>query len=303
MSLAPTSEARAPLPETQRGLAIHLEEWFHSRLFAAYVSAGRPEHRLAWAVEPILALLERRGVRATFFVLGDVLRRHPTLVRRLYAQGHEIACYGWRPRPVRDLAPELFAQDLASFDQLAAESLPVAEIVGFRAFGFSLDANTGWALEALRRHGYRYDASMHPARTPWYGAAGVPLAPYRPTPQEPLRDHPEEAFWEFPPTVCQVGGLVLPLAGGLGLRATPLPMLQATLAQVRREGRPASVYLAPWEADPATPIPPRVPLWARAAGRLGTRRTLEKLDALLATWRFGPLREAPDIPLTRDLAR
>lgn len=303
MSAAPPTDTTQEPPLTPRhGLAIHLEEWFHSRLFAAYASAGRPERRLAWALEPLLALLERRDVRATFFVLGDVLRRHPGLVRRLHEQGHEIASYGWRPRLVRDLAPELFARDLTAFDRLAAESLPVEEIVGFRAFGFSLDATTGWALEALRRHGYRYDASLHPARTPWYGAAGTPLAPYRPTPAEPLVDHPAETFREFPPTACTVGGLVLPLTGGLGLRATPLPMLQAALAQVRRAGRPVTLYLAPWETDPATPIPPGAPLWARAAARLGVRRTLQKLDALLATAQFGPLRETLGVAATREPA-
>ncbi len=301
MSLAPSANMPQPSPPTMpNALAIHLEDWFHAGFLAPYASSQRPERRLAWAIEPILALLQRRRVRATFFVLGDVLRRHPALVRRLHDEGHEIACYGWRPRPVHSLAPELFAQDLAAFDEAAAEVLPIQEIVGFRAPGFSLDADAGWALEALRRRGYRYDSSIHPARTPWYGVAGAPLAPYRPTPEEPLRDHPSEAFWEFPPTVHTLGGLTLPLAGGLSLRATPLPLLYAALASVQRAGRPLSLYLSPWETDLGTPVPPRAPLWARVASRLGARRTLAKLDALLGAFAFGPLREALGIPPTRD---
>lgn len=42
----------------------------------------------------ILDLLERRGVRATFFVLGPHVRRHPALVRRLAEAGHEIGIHG-----------------------------------------------------------------------------------------------------------------------------------------------------------------------------------------------------------------
>lgn len=35
--------------------------------------------------------LARLGCRATFFVLGEMLERHPALGRRVVADGHEIA--------------------------------------------------------------------------------------------------------------------------------------------------------------------------------------------------------------------
>ncbi|MGH3312797.1 MAG: polysaccharide deacetylase family protein [Streptomyces sp.] len=56
--------------------------------------------------------LDRLAVRATFFVLGSPLERHPEVGRRILAEGHELAVHGWRherfwrPRPrsdVRDL--------------------------------------------------------------------------------------------------------------------------------------------------------------------------------------------------------
>ena len=34
------------------------------------------------------------GVRATFFTLGWVAERHPALVRRIVAAGHELASHG-----------------------------------------------------------------------------------------------------------------------------------------------------------------------------------------------------------------
>ncbi|MDQ1006354.1 peptidoglycan/xylan/chitin deacetylase (PgdA/CDA1 family) [Streptomyces sp. V4I23] len=55
-----------------------------------------------------LRALDRLCVRATFFVLGSRLARHPELGRRIAAEGHELAVHGWRhergwaPRPVRD---------------------------------------------------------------------------------------------------------------------------------------------------------------------------------------------------------
>lgn len=43
----------------------------------------------------LLDLLAEHGVRATFFFTGDAARRHPDMVRRAAAEGHEIANHGW----------------------------------------------------------------------------------------------------------------------------------------------------------------------------------------------------------------
>jgi len=43
----------------------------------------------------ILELLGRRGVRATFFLLGKQIEKAPDLARRIAAEGHEIALHGY----------------------------------------------------------------------------------------------------------------------------------------------------------------------------------------------------------------
>ncbi|MGI5347488.1 polysaccharide deacetylase family protein [Streptomyces sp. CA-250714] len=54
--------------------------------------------------------LDQLGVRATFFLEGAAVRRHPELVRRMAADGHELAVHCWEhqppwlPRPVADHA-------------------------------------------------------------------------------------------------------------------------------------------------------------------------------------------------------
>ena len=42
----------------------------------------------------VLDLLRRHGVHATFFVIGENVRRHPQIVARILAEGHEIGCHG-----------------------------------------------------------------------------------------------------------------------------------------------------------------------------------------------------------------
>ncbi|MDT0396634.1 MULTISPECIES: polysaccharide deacetylase family protein [Streptomyces] len=56
-----------------------------------------------------LDALDALGVRATFFVLGDGVVRHPAVVRETFRRGHELAVHGWshdrpwRPAPADDV--------------------------------------------------------------------------------------------------------------------------------------------------------------------------------------------------------
>ncbi len=52
------------------------------------------------ATGPLLDVLARHGAHATFFLLGGHARRHPELVRRIVAEGHEAAIHGERHWPV-----------------------------------------------------------------------------------------------------------------------------------------------------------------------------------------------------------
>ena len=43
----------------------------------------------------LLDILGQRGIRATFYVIGSRARRHPGLIRRIVAEGHEIGNHSW----------------------------------------------------------------------------------------------------------------------------------------------------------------------------------------------------------------
>jgi peptidoglycan/xylan/chitin deacetylase (PgdA/CDA1 family) len=57
------------------------------------------------ATGAILDLLARHGARATFFMLGDNMRRHGDLVRRVASEGHEPAVHGDTHWPLPLLLP------------------------------------------------------------------------------------------------------------------------------------------------------------------------------------------------------
>ncbi|MER6566639.1 polysaccharide deacetylase family protein [Streptomyces sp. NPDC001093] len=93
---------------------------------------GRPDHiALTFDDGPdhlstphFLRLLDARGIRATFFVLGSMLVRSPGLAREMTAAGHEIAVHGWHHRPLLVRGPR------ATYDDLARARDAVADVTG-----------------------------------------------------------------------------------------------------------------------------------------------------------------------------
>ncbi|MDT0467762.1 polysaccharide deacetylase family protein [Streptomyces gibsoniae] len=93
---------------------------------------GRPDHvALTFddgpdhlATPHFLALLEARGIHATFFLLGSMLARSPGLAKEMAAAGHEIAVHGWHHRPLLVRGPR------ATYDDLARARDAVADVTG-----------------------------------------------------------------------------------------------------------------------------------------------------------------------------
>ena len=60
----------------------------------------------------LLDLFDRRGIKATFFVLGWVADRQRDLVREIHARGHEVAAHSYWHKLVFEMTPEEFREDL-----------------------------------------------------------------------------------------------------------------------------------------------------------------------------------------------
>jgi peptidoglycan/xylan/chitin deacetylase (PgdA/CDA1 family) len=60
----------------------------------------------------VLEILERSGAKATFFLVGEQVKRMPSLTAEIAAAGHEIAVHGYRHRLLLRRTPTAFAADL-----------------------------------------------------------------------------------------------------------------------------------------------------------------------------------------------
>jgi polysaccharide deacetylase family protein (PEP-CTERM system associated) len=264
-------------------LSFDVEE--HHRIEAAAGLSCRPElqeeygRRMECCTRWLLDELAGLGIRATFFVVGEVARGRPALVRDLYRAGHEVANHGWDHRRLHRLTPAEFRDDVRR-SKGAIEDATGAAVAGYRAPTFSVVRETAWAIDVLAELGLRYDSSVYPVRHDRYGVPGAPRAPFR------IRGR-QRTLLEIPPATLRLCGANVPVGGGGYFRLLPLFLMERAFAQVRRRCAPpvAMLYFHPWEFDPDQP---RLPLGRLSRFRtyVGTTTSRERLRRLLARHRF-----------------
>ena len=229
--------------------SFDIEDWHHSEVNAVDESVRRSESIVHHGTSAILDLLDRHGWRSTFFVLGDVVREHPDLIRRMVSEGHELACHGMSHRPVWRATPETFRAELIEFRRTVEEVLGYFPVVGFRAPTFSIDRSNPWALDVLREQGYLYDSSIFPMKVKMYGTPGAPVGIYRPAVSDLARHDPAGTLVEFPVAIAEANGFRVPVGGGFYLRALPMTLFRMGLDHILKH-RPFALYLHPREVHP-----------------------------------------------------
>lgn len=277
-------------------LTIDVEDYYHVSAFDGVVSRDQWDQlpsRVVDNTSRLLDLLAEHEVRATFFVLGWVAERHPALVRRIAALGHEVASHSYWHRLVYELTPDGFREDLARARAVLEDAAGV-RVLGFRAPSYSVTARSLWALDVLMDEGYTFDASIFPIHHDRYGIPDAPRHPH-------LIERDGGSLVEIPASTVRAGGMNWPIAGGGYFRLLPYAWTRWGIARVNaRERRAVVFYLHPWEIDPDQP---RLP-----AGRVTRLRhycnlaaTEGRLRQLLQQFRFAPIGEALAASLPSDV--
>ncbi|KVL95675.1 hypothetical protein WT03_00160 [Burkholderia stagnalis] len=113
------------------------------------------QHGLRAGLSSLLALLDRRVVKATFFVPGFVAERTPALLSELVARGHEVALHGYLHERVADITDEQFTTALHRSIDIFERQTQKAP-AGFRSPGWEMTAHM---LSMLRAYDL-YDSSL-----------------------------------------------------------------------------------------------------------------------------------------------
>jgi len=231
-----------------------------------------------------LELLRRHKARATFFVVGQVAKAFPSLLREIAAEGHELACHTHTHQPLDAFTPETFREDLArNLDAVGAcSSRP---ITGFRAPILSLTEKTRWAYPILAEAGIRYSCSVLPAPNPLHGWPGFGASP-----------RCLDGVLEVPVTLAKVGPSSMPIGAGTYFRVLPFWLIRRHFEATARNDQPMVGYFHPYDIDTEQE-------WIMNAGvhgnpllnallYLNRSKTMNRLDSILdAGFKISPYDE------------
>jgi len=251
-------------------LTIVVEDYFHVVAFRKLIAASewyRFESRVERNTRKALDLLDEFGVKATFFVLGWVADQIPELVREIAERGHEVATKGYAHRAIDQMTPGEFREDLRRSRQ-AIETACGLRVRGHRVARGHIGVEHLWALDVLAEEGFVYDSSFYPRMNSLAGQT------WRRFPHVHRRNGCE--IWELPLATWEVGGLLVPLAGGNYFRQLPLTFVDRAFRDwEHKTDAPFVMYLHVWELDSQLPE-------ITAAGLLTRIRQYRNLDRMPA---------------------
>ncbi len=229
-------------------ITVDVEEWFHGHNYLDHMPPevwDDQELRVEKGMTLCLDLLDKYGVKGTFFVLGWTAERHPDVVREIARRGHEIGCHSYAHPEIFKLTRDQFRADCdRALEALSAAG--VDEVAGYRAPSFSITPSVHDYLEVLRDCGFRYDCSIFPIHHPRYGQPDSPRRPF-------MLDTEGPPFIEVPMPTWRFLGANIPFSGGGYLRLLPWPAFKLLRRWARRQGIPCLVYMHPWEMDDFRP--------------------------------------------------
>jgi polysaccharide deacetylase family protein (PEP-CTERM system associated) len=262
--------------------SFDVEDWFHAENVKAALPTNdwdRLEPRVERNTHELLDILADTGATATCFVLGWVARRYPALVRRMVAEGHEVASHSDAHLRLYTLSRPDLAEDLSrARDSL--QQLTGAPVWGLRAPMFSISDEV---LDYLAEAGYWYDSSFYAFKAhDRYGQLSTAIDPERSVVEV------RPGLLELPMSRVGVGPLALPWSGGGYFRLIP-PAAYRWGVERRLSMRSWFMfYFHPWELDDTEPAPERLGRAMRFRAYVGRGRMRRDLRALLK--RFGSSR-------------
>ena len=259
---------------SENALTIDVEDYFQVSAFASHIDKSSWDSldcRVEKNIDKILLLLNNGNTKATFFTLGWIAERYPKMIRKILAEGHELASHGYGHERVSNLTREEFYQDVSRAKNLL-EDIGGKVILGYRAPSFSIGNNNLWALEILEETKHIYSSSIYPVQHDHYGTPDAPRFIYK----------SYGGLVEIPPTTFRLFERNIPASGGGYFRLYPYFLSKWMINQVnKKDNSPAVFYFHPWEIDADQPVVAGLSLLSKFRHYINLEKTEKKLEKLL----------------------
>ncbi|MCK5076579.1 MAG: polysaccharide deacetylase family protein [Calditrichia bacterium] len=221
----------------------------------------------------ILNVLEKFGVKGTFFILGMIAEKLPGLVLELLERGHEVASHGYGHDMTARLNDKELEEDIRK-SKTILESIIEKPVLGYRAPNFTVDDRV---ISVLKKHNFLYDSSFNPFQLHGrYGSITAPLNKKRFGIMQA-----ENGLYEIPISTLSLPKVEFPIGGGAYFRIFPFYVFNNLVKKkIKKEGF-YNFYLHPWELEPEQPRVNGLSFNHRFRHYYGLNRTERKLEKFI----------------------
>jgi len=268
-------------------LTFDIEDWFHilhkypDNILDKWDSY---EVRIHNNMDKIFKILSDNDVKATFFVIGYIARKHPEIIKRIHELGYEVAAHSDMHQVAHLQSRVEFKQDLFECVN-SIQNITGKKVISYRAPGFSIKKQNVWAFEVLKELGIEYDASIFPAQREDGGfndfSESTPL----------IINYKGMSMKEFPMSVDSFLGNKFVATGGGYFRFFPYWMIK----KIAANSNYTMTYFHPRDFDPNQPILDGLSLKRKFKSYYNLSSTYPKLRKLVNDFDFIDIREASQL--------
>jgi len=229
---------------------VDVEDYYQVEAFSQHIQRSHWDDYASHVeknTDEILLLLDNKNTKGTFFTLGCVAEKHPSIVRKIVAQGHEIASHGYSHKLIYKQSQEEFRNETIK-SKAILEDIAQIEVRGYRAATYSITRESLWALDILVDAGFIYDSSIFPIRHDRYGIPDI-----NPIPHE-IETPGGQSIVEFPISTLKTRLANVPVGGGGYFRLFPYVFTRWALNRVNNRSNEFVFYIHPWEIDESQPV-------------------------------------------------
>ncbi len=261
-------------------LTFDIEEWFLGRdaTRIALYDWEFLEPRVVASTETILKILDDHHQKASFFVLGWVAKKYPSLIEKIHSKGHHIGYHSFEHLVPLKQNPKDFEADLKKGLKLL-QSICGENITSYRAPMFSFRNSVSSYLDILIDNGIETSSSFFAGIKTDVGY--IPPHPF-------ILETSKGKLLEFPLVRTNLFFFKLTYSGSGYMRILPYSVskffFESNLYNV--------AYFHPRDFDSNVPSHPNLGRIRNIFNSLGNKTTNSKLRHLLSDFAFISLNEA-----------
>ncbi|UCH15448.1 MAG: DUF3473 domain-containing protein [Bacteroidales bacterium] len=283
-------------------LSIDVEDAVNQAMRNFFNTDMEPTIRVYDNTMHLLDLLSEFDTKATFFILGEVAKTYPSLIKEMSGRGHELGIHGYSHIHYYKLSKEKAREEIKKAKFLV-EDISGIEVIGHRAPAFSINHKTKWVIEVLIDAGIKYDSSIFPANSRHYGWPGFKKD------IDWITVNNGRKIIEAPLSTLNFLGKEIPVCGGGYLRIFPFCFTNYAFKKIRNK-RPVNVYMHPYEID----TPPFQQFYMDAIRKTSLKNKMQlkaywfnrksvipKLRRLLGRYNFNTLRNVINLTLRTNI--